>query len=863
MNKILKNYTIIPASLYISRSADRQLRTIIDDMGRPGYVLVSRQMGKTNLMLNAKRNLEDENVLFVYVDLSNQFEDSRDCFRNIINIAINTHHDKFLDLSSVIQASRSNDLAQPSNTEHEAELLKLLRFYKGKIVIILDEIDALTSSSYSDQIFAQIRSVYFAGRTNYCSEFSRLTYILSGVAEPSSIIKDKNKSPFNIGEKIYLDDFTYDEFVSFISKLDVKFSVDLIDKIYEALNGHPRMTWDVCSKLEDIYLETGRLTCDDVNNTIHLLYTKNFDHAPIDHIRDLVKNNFEIRKAVRKLLNFDYNLPDNIKSTLYLAGIIKSDFNTNGIIKIKNKIIASCISTEWLDSIDVMNKSYFNLASEQHLIGNYNEAIRYFNLYLDNYIEGDTTSKGIVLSLIADCYFALGDFDEALSYFLTSNEDRSTSQVILNRNLFKIGICYLNKTMFEESIKIFDNIRNKSKIEDSIKYQAAINYATVLLKLDYKNNVSNVLTVLTSIASDIISENLSDSDIIKDVLLLTYYYVANIYSTSGDTDLALDYYKKAVDIGDSKYQPYIYFCIIRCMSDRDSLILYLNKFCDVIINNNITIPDKVNVTYVSLDLMEISYDLLLQYLVLCYEYKCEYLASKLVNYYCNNINTDTSVIDTHRTILKTAISLKNYKSASGIADKLIKLLNKMESYDGYELQSLYKLLANIQYRSKIDYYYNISKYIDSFEKYNNYGHEIDYEDIITFVIAVVYLRTKKKYSDAIKVFKIISAYYESCPDNIKINFVSLFFFMARTYDELNNKILAIEYAKKTIDISVNYDAKSCRIVDIQQLEELRDFSNEIIRRRSKGEPILVGNKLGRNDLCFCGSGLKYKKCHGK
>jgi len=25
----------------------------------------------------------------------------------------------------------------------------------------------------------------------------------------------------------------------------------------------------------------------------------------------------------------------------------------------------------------------------------------------------------------------------------------------------------------------------------------------------------------------------------------------------------------------------------------------------------------------------------------------------------------------------------------------------------------------------------------------------------------------------------------------------------------------------------------------------------------------AGPKLGRNDPCWCGSGLKYKKCHGK
>ena len=51
MGKVLKPYTIIPTHLYVTRNADKQLRMLVDDMGRPGYVLVSRQMGKTNLLL--------------------------------------------------------------------------------------------------------------------------------------------------------------------------------------------------------------------------------------------------------------------------------------------------------------------------------------------------------------------------------------------------------------------------------------------------------------------------------------------------------------------------------------------------------------------------------------------------------------------------------------------------------------------------------------------------------------------------------------------------------------------------------------------------------------------------------------------
>lgn len=56
MEKVLKPYTIIPDRLYVPRDADRQLAEIINDMQRPGYVLVSRQMGKTNLYYMRRKN---------------------------------------------------------------------------------------------------------------------------------------------------------------------------------------------------------------------------------------------------------------------------------------------------------------------------------------------------------------------------------------------------------------------------------------------------------------------------------------------------------------------------------------------------------------------------------------------------------------------------------------------------------------------------------------------------------------------------------------------------------------------------------------------------------------------------------------
>jgi len=34
-------------------------------------------------------------------------------------------------------------------------------------------------------------------------------------------------------------------------------------------------------------------------------------------------------------------------------------------------------------------------------------------------------------------------------------------------------------------------------------------------------------------------------------------------------------------------------------------------------------------------------------------------------------------------------------------------------------------------------------------------------------------------------------------------------------------------------------------------------------QQSKPQPVRVGKKIGRNDPCPCGSGKKYKNCHGR
>ena len=74
-------------------------------------------------------------------------------------------------------------------------------------MIFIDEIDAVRSLPFStDEFFAAIRECY--NRRTEDPEFERLTFCLLGVATPSDLIQDTRTTPFNIGRRIELTDFT-------------------------------------------------------------------------------------------------------------------------------------------------------------------------------------------------------------------------------------------------------------------------------------------------------------------------------------------------------------------------------------------------------------------------------------------------------------------------------------------------------------------------------------------------------------------------------------------------------------------------------------------------------------------------------
>ncbi|WP_245939762.1 AAA-like domain-containing protein [Stenomitos frigidus] len=83
-----------------------------------------------------------------------------------------------------------------------SELIEaLLRLVDAKLVIFLDEIDTVLYLSFSvDDFFAFIRGCYNDRADN--PTYNRLTFALLGVATPSDLIRDKRRTPFNVGRAI-------------------------------------------------------------------------------------------------------------------------------------------------------------------------------------------------------------------------------------------------------------------------------------------------------------------------------------------------------------------------------------------------------------------------------------------------------------------------------------------------------------------------------------------------------------------------------------------------------------------------------------------------------------------------------------
>lgn len=124
------------------------------------------------------------------------------------------------------------------NMNLDAVLGNLLAKVDGRVCWGIDEADALFGRSYSNNFFGLLRSWHNRRALDPDGPWGRLTLILSYATEAHLFITDLNQSPFNVGVKLPLRDFSPSE-VSELAGLYGVTQAEEIAAVFRITNGHP------------------------------------------------------------------------------------------------------------------------------------------------------------------------------------------------------------------------------------------------------------------------------------------------------------------------------------------------------------------------------------------------------------------------------------------------------------------------------------------------------------------------------------------------------------------------------------------------------------------------------------------------
>ena len=233
------------AACYVSRQADDDLLSSLH-RGDFCYVLTSRQMGKSSLMTRAATRLREAGAHVAVADLTAFGRSlSPEQWYDLLLARIGRE----LKLEDELEEFWLDHPRLPPLARFTAALTEVaLPARPGRIVLFIDEIDVVRSLSFdTDEFFAAIRELYVRRASE--PELARLTFCLLGVASPADLIADPRMTPFNIGVRVELRDFTRDEAAPLAAGLGAQ-GHEILGRVMHWTHGHPYLTQRLCREMQ-------------------------------------------------------------------------------------------------------------------------------------------------------------------------------------------------------------------------------------------------------------------------------------------------------------------------------------------------------------------------------------------------------------------------------------------------------------------------------------------------------------------------------------------------------------------------------------------------------------------------------------
>ncbi len=337
------------APSYVERVADKDLLDALLK-GEYCYVLNSRQMGKSSLAVRTIAKLEGANVRTAFVDLTRLGGSTVSSEQWYAGLLVETGR---------TLGMRSEAVAHLRDQREVGPVQRYLGFLhetalpaaNSPLVLMIDEIDAVRSLAFStDELFAGIRQLY-NGRAGDQS-LLRLTVCLLGAALPSDLIRDPRTTPFNVGRRIELRDFTTQEALPFAAPLGPNGEARLKRVLYWT-GGHPFLTQSICAAIAadplqdvDVLVRASYLDVRARDTDTHLADVGNRLLGRGDPgVDDVVRADTLAKFAQVRRHGIADDESNPAAARIKMSGVARMDEN---VLTIRNEIYRRVFDAEWI-----------------------------------------------------------------------------------------------------------------------------------------------------------------------------------------------------------------------------------------------------------------------------------------------------------------------------------------------------------------------------------------------------------------------------------------------------------------------------------------------------------------------------------
>jgi DNA-binding SARP family transcriptional activator len=302
----------LASEFYIQRPTDTAFLNAIVRCDSIVLVKGARQIGKTSLLARGLQQARQEKTHVVMTDLQKLAPAHLETVEGLFRVFAEMMTDQ-LDLDITQEEIWNPRWGWTVNFERflrREVLMKVSRLVWG-----LDEVDRLFDYPYSQTVFGLFRSWHNERSLNPDGPWGRLTLAIAYATEAHLFITDLNQSPFNVGTRLTLEDFTPSEVAELNRRYGGALRESDMERFCALVGGHPYLVRRALHLLANDGLELQTLEA-----------RADREDGPFgDHLRRLSRSllqNTALCEAMREVLNGEVCLSMESFYRLRSAGVL-------------------------------------------------------------------------------------------------------------------------------------------------------------------------------------------------------------------------------------------------------------------------------------------------------------------------------------------------------------------------------------------------------------------------------------------------------------------------------------------------------------------------------------------------------------